>query len=100
MHPILNLIDCPELEDVWLDELFFELADIEAVISNDLEETNSEEPIDDVLLFALLADQQELLLWSDEVGNPVGDWSSAWQPVRSFDDALADVHSSVHDLGC
>jgi hypothetical protein len=100
MHSVLDFVDCSELEDVWLDEFFLELADIEAVVADDLEEADPEEPIDDVLLFALFADQQELLLWSNEVGNPVGYWPSAWQPVRSFDYTLADVHTSVHDLGC
>lgn len=100
MHSVLDFVDCSELEDVRLDKLFLEFTDIETVVADDLEEADPEEPIDDVLLFALLADQQELLLWSDEVGNPVGYWSSAWQPVRSFDYSLADVHTSVHDLGC
>lgn len=100
MHSILDFVDCSELEDVRLDEFFLEFADIEAIVADDLEEPDPEEPIDDVLFFALLADQQELLLWSDEVGNPVGYWTSAWQPVRSFDYTLTDVHSSVYYFGC
>ena len=100
MHSVLNFVESSELEDVWLDELFLKLTDLEAVVADDLEETDPEEPVDDVLLLALLADQQELLLGGDKVGDPVGNRASAWQPVGSFDDALADVHSRVHDLCC
>lgn len=77
----MDFVERSELEDVWLDELFLEFADIEAVEADDLEEPDSEEPVDDVLLFALVADQQELLFGGDEVGDPVGNWAHAWQPV-------------------
>lgn len=81
MDSVLDLVEGSELEDGWLDEFFLEFADVEAIVADDLEESNSEESVDDVLLFALVADQQELFLRGDEVGNPVGNWAHAWQPI-------------------
>lgn len=85
MRALLNVAQGEEFEDCWLHQLLLQLANLEAIVADDLEVADAEEPVNDFLRLALLAHQQEFLFGGYKVGNPVDDGSCARQPIRSLE---------------
>jgi len=83
-------------QDDRLDELLFELSHLESSVTLDIEVADSEEPVDDVSLFAFFSDNHHLFFGGDEIRNEVDDGTVAGQPVTSAYYPLAAVHPCVY----
>ena len=85
MRSLLDILEVCEFEDDRLHELLLEVADLEAVEAEYLQVADSEEPMDDVFLLALVAEQEEFLVGLDEDCEPLRYLTCGCQPVRSSD---------------
>ena len=80
MGAILHIGQGFEVEGGGFDEIFLKLVHFELVVASDVEESDSEEPIDDVNFLAFLGQDDELFFRGDEIGHDVDDWSDVGQP--------------------
>ena len=85
MRPFLDILQIWEFEDDGLHEFLLELADLEAIVADDIQVSDSEETMDDVLLLALFAENKEWLVGLDEDCKPLSDLATGRKPIRTSD---------------
>lgn len=96
MSPLLDVEKSIEVKFVdfgFLDSL--QLAHIEASIALHLEISDSKESVDNLDLLVQVADNDELLLRRNEMGNKVADRPSQGQPVCSLHEALSRFSTGI-----
>lgn len=72
---VLDIGKSFKVEGSRFDKIFLQVIHFELIVAFDVEETDSEEAVDDVDFLALLGQDDELFIRGDEVRQDVDDWS-------------------------
>ena len=75
MGAVLDIGKSFKVEGSRFDKIFLQVIHFELIVAFDVEETDSEEAVDDVDFLALLGQDDELFIRGDEVRQDVDDWS-------------------------